>query len=48
MQKTLQGVKVLDMTMAISGPIATRILSDFGADVVPAGTDFFGADRKFL
>lgn len=34
MQKTLQGVKVLDMTMAISGPIATRILSDFGADVV--------------
>lgn len=34
MQKTLKGVKVLDMTMAISGPIATRILSDFGAEVV--------------
>lgn len=34
MQKTLEGVKVLDMTMAISGPIATRILSDFGAEVV--------------
>lgn len=34
MLKTLEGVKVLDMTMAISGPIATRILSDFGAEVV--------------
>ena len=34
MQKTLKGVKVLDMTMAISGPIATRILSDFGAEIV--------------
>lgn len=34
MQKTLEGVKILDMTMAVSGPITTRLLSDFGAEVI--------------
>lgn len=32
MQKTLEGVKILDMTMAVSGPACTRLLADFGAE----------------
>lgn len=32
MIKTLEGVKILDMTMAISGPACTRLLVDFGAE----------------
>ena len=30
----LEGIKVLDLTRALSGPFAARILSDLGADVV--------------
>lgn len=34
MSSPLSGTKVLDLTRALSGPFATRILSDLGADVV--------------
>lgn len=34
MTRPLQGMKVLDMTRALSGPFSTMILGDLGADVV--------------
>lgn len=41
MTKPLEGLKVIDLTTAMSGPFCTMILADYGADVVkiepPAG-----------
>ncbi len=34
MEGALQGIKVLDLSMFLSGPRATQILADFGAEVV--------------
>jgi crotonobetainyl-CoA:carnitine CoA-transferase CaiB-like acyl-CoA transferase len=32
--KSLQGIKVIDLTRALSGPFCAMVLADFGADVV--------------
>lgn len=44
----LEDVRVVDMTRALSGPFATMILADLGADVVKVETPPWGDDVRSL
>jgi crotonobetainyl-CoA:carnitine CoA-transferase CaiB-like acyl-CoA transferase len=37
LERPLDGFRVIDMTQAVAGPTAARLLADFGADVVKVG-----------
>jgi len=38
MPGALEGVRIIDVTQVISGPLATRILAEQGADVIKVET----------
>ncbi|MCU1374278.1 MAG: CoA transferase [Actinomycetia bacterium] len=52
MNNALAGVRVVDMTHALAGPSATRLLADLGADVVkvenPDGGDFTRSGHPYV
>ncbi|MCI9570384.1 MAG: hypothetical protein HFG14_11000 [Lachnospiraceae bacterium] len=42
----LEGVRILDMTKALSGPFATMILADMGAEVIKVEPPVRGDDTR--
>ncbi|MGI5998479.1 MAG: CoA transferase [Lutispora sp.] len=46
MKQALEGIKVLDLTRVLSGPYATMILADMGADVIKLEQPGKGDDSR--
>lgn len=46
MERLFEGLKVIDFTMAIAGPVIGSMLADFGADVIKVEKPVVGEEGR--